>query len=147
MNRLTDRMLNHHKHCDDAFAAAEAAAQKHDWSKCAGAFESFRTDLETHLGTEEQLIFPAFEQRSGMFGGPTQVMRMEHTQMRGLVRQMETALAARDADAFAGAADTLLVLMQQHNMKEENILYPMCDQVLGEDAKLLGEVDRALATA
>jgi len=29
--------------------------------------------------------------------------------------------------------------MQQHNMKEENILYPMCDQALGAEAERLGE--------
>ena len=27
------------------------------------------------------------------------------------------------------------MLMQQHNMKEENILYPMCDQSLGAEAE------------
>ena len=30
------------------------------------------------------------------------------------------------------------MLMQQHNMKEENILYPMCDQALGPEAERLG---------
>ena len=31
------------------------------------------------------------------------------------------------------------MLMQQHNMKEENILYPMCDRALGAEAESLGE--------
>lgn len=73
-------------------------------------------------------MFPAFEAATGMTQGPTQVMRMEHRQMRGLMAQMQQAWAERDGEAFAGAAETLLILMQQHNMKEENILYPMCDQ-------------------
>ena len=30
------------------------------------------------------------------------------------------------------------MLMQQHNMKEENILYPMCDQALAAEAEELG---------
>ncbi len=58
-------------------------------------------------------------------------MRLEHAQMRPLLAQLEAACAARDGDGYAGAAETLLILMQQHNMKEENILYPMCDQALG----------------
>ena len=57
-------------------------------------------------------------------------MRGEHRQMRQLLEQMRGGLAARDGDAFDGGAETLLILMQQHNMKEENILYPMCDSAL-----------------
>lgn len=144
MQSITDGMLHHHKHCDDAFAAAEEAAHQADWASCQAAFGRFRDTLEAHFQTEEKILFPAFEQRSGMIGGPTQVMRLEHTQMRGLLGQMATALRARDKKGFSGAAETLLVLMQQHNLKEENILYPMCDQALGRDARLLGELAAAL---
>jgi hemerythrin-like domain-containing protein len=58
-------------------------------------------------------------------------MRMEHGQMRGLLVQMAANLAVRDAEDFGGNAETLLILMQQHNIKEENILYPLCDRTLG----------------
>ncbi len=33
-------------------------------------------------------------------------------------------------DDYLGYAETLLIMMQQHNLKEENVLYPMCDQHL-----------------
>lgn len=92
------------------------------------------------------MLFPAFENATGMRQGPTQVMRMEHGQMRALVGQMEAALAARDGEGYAGAAETLLILMQQHNMKEENILYPMCDQSLaGQVEAIAAELARRLA--
>lgn len=94
------------------------------------------------------MLFPAFENATGMTQGPTQVMRMEHGQMRELTEQMNQALAAQDADAFAGAAETLLILMQQHNMKEENILYPMCDQALaGQVDTLAAELQQRLDAA
>jgi hypothetical protein len=45
---------------------------------------------------------------------------------------MRERLAARDARRIRTVPPTpLLILMQQHNMKEENILYPMCDNALG----------------
>lgn len=144
MDTITDGMQQHHKFCDEVFADAEDAARENRWADCAAAFGRFRHSIESHLDAEEQIIFPAFEQRSGMFGGPTQVMRSEHTQMRGLLRQMDEAVQAKDRDGYTGAAETLLVLMQQHNMKEENILYPMCDQVLAGDTALLTEVAGAL---
>ena len=43
---------------------------------------------------------------------------------------IQAALRARDAADYSGYAETLLIMTQQHNMKEENILYPMCDQHL-----------------
>ena len=66
------------------------------------------------------------------------MMRHEHEQMRALLSQLAAACAARDGEAYAGTAETLLMLMQQHNMKEENILYPMCDRALGTEAEAVG---------
>jgi hemerythrin-like domain-containing protein len=123
-------MHEHHTHCDDLFVTAEDACRRQDWEAARVAVAAFAGDTETHFRAEEELLFPAFEQTTGMVLGPTQMMRMEHAQMRGLLAQMEEAINARDSESYAGAAETLLVLMQQHNMKEENILYPMCEQAL-----------------
>jgi hypothetical protein len=41
----------------------------------------------------------------------------------------------------------LLIMMQQHNLKEENILYPMCDQALAGDADLEAMLRQALEPA
>jgi iron-sulfur cluster repair protein YtfE (RIC family) len=127
---ITAPLFQHHKHCDEIFADAEEACGKGDWTAGAAAFECLRGQLETHFASEEDLLFPAFEAATGMTSGPTEVMRGEHRQMRDLLAQMQGAVESRDSDAFGGAAETLLILMQQHNMKEENILYPMCDNAL-----------------
>ena len=52
----------------------------------------------------------------------------------------DTLPLQRDARGVAATCDTLLVLMQQHNMKEENILYPMCDSRIPDAATLLQEL-------
>ncbi len=145
MTGITSALQNHHKLCDDDFAEAEEAARKNDWAACASLYGKFRTELLSHFGVEEEVLFPAFESRTGMAGGPTQVMRGEHAQMRDLIRQMDEALAQKNADAFGGTAETLLIMMQQHNMKEENILYPMCDQALGQDGELSSRIAAGLA--
>lgn len=127
----TAPLFQHHKHCDELFASAEEACANGDWKAGGDAFALLHDELETHFNSEEQLLFPAFETATGMTSGPTEIMRGEHRQMRALLAQMKAALAGRDGEAFGGDAETLLILMQQHNMKEENILYPMCDKVLG----------------
>jgi iron-sulfur cluster repair protein YtfE (RIC family) len=128
---ITTPLFQHHKHCDEIFADAEEACANGEWTAGGEAFALLSNQLEAHFSSEEELLFPAFETATGMTSGPTEVMRGEHRQMRDLLAQMQGALASRDGDAFGGAAETLLILMQQHNMKEENILYPMCDNALG----------------
>jgi hemerythrin-like domain-containing protein len=71
------------------------------------------------------------------------MMRLEHAQMNALMRQAAQAAVVADSEGFSGAVETLLILMQQHNMKEENILYPMCDRVLSANDLAL---ERELAT-
>lgn len=143
---ITSPLFQHHKHCDEIFARAEDACANGDWEAGGKAFTLLVDQLETHFKSEEELLFPAFETATGMTSGPTEVMRGEHRQMRDLLAQMKGALASRDADAFGGAAETLLILMQQHNMKEENILYPMCDNALGSSDVGASLVERLKAS-
>ncbi|MDP1652299.1 MAG: hemerythrin domain-containing protein [Rhodocyclaceae bacterium] len=137
---LTEPFRQHHKHCDDLFVEAEAAVAAKDWTNASELLAAFHTELETHFRTEEEVLFPAFEAATGMTMGPTRMMRFEHAQMRELLDQMGTALDKPDRDNFSGAAETLLIFMQQHNMKEENILYPMCDRGLAAQVDVLAPV-------
>ncbi|WP_126446083.1 hemerythrin domain-containing protein [Sulfuricystis multivorans] len=137
MPSLTEPLRHHHQHCDDLFVAAENAVRAGDWPGANAALSGFLAAMETHFAAEEETLFPAFEAATGMSMGPTRVMRHEHAQMRELFKQMEAGCADRDAEAYASAADTLLVMLQQHNLKEENILYPMCDQRLDAEAAAL----------
>ncbi len=63
--------------------------------------------------------------------GPTQVMRMEHSQIRSLLEEMREAIFHGEQENFFSLSETLLIMTQQHNMKEENVLYPMCEKHLG----------------
>lgn len=132
MNQISQYMTQDHRACDERFAAAEEAVGSGDWDSAATQFETFQQVMERHLGLEEETLFPEFEQAMGSAVGPTQVMRLEHQQMRDLIGQMAAALHSRDADGYLGLSETLLIMMQQHNVKEEQILYPMTDEVLGE---------------
>lgn len=131
MHTISDFLGTDHRYCDNLFAAAESVCEQQDWPRCGKAFEDFRQAMEQHLSMEEQVLFPSFEEASGSAMGPTQVMRMEHEQMRELFEEMGAAVERQDAAQYLGLSETLLVLMQQHNMKEEQILYHMCDRMLG----------------
>jgi len=132
---IREFMTCDHRDCDDLFVGIEAAVVGADWPEAEAALKNFSAAMLRHFGAEEEILFPAFEGKTGMRMGPTQVMRSEHLQMRELLADMEAALANQDGEEYSGAAETLLIMMQQHNLKEENILYPMCDQHLEAEAE------------
>ena len=145
MNTILDFLGSDHRACDDLFASAETAAAQKNWDSARSLFGRFQAAMTHHLAMEEDVLFPAFETRTGMRAGPTQVMRMEHEQMRGLLQDMASAVAACNQDGCLGLSETLNMLMQQHNLKEENMLYPMSDQVLGGDREGLIRAMQTLA--
>lgn len=133
MTNIRTFMTDDHRHCDDLFAEAEQAIARKDLEAARAAFGHFRTGILAHFATEEKTLFPTFEAKIGSSMGPTQVMRMEHVQMRALLDEAVDALESGNADDYLGQAESLLIMMQQHNMKEENILYPMCDEHLSAE--------------
>jgi DUF438 domain-containing protein len=148
MSRLTQILEDHHRRCDDSFAAAEAAVRGRRWQEAEAHHRTFHDDMESHFEVEETRLFPAFESATGMTDGPTQVMHGEHGRMRALFAAMARAIRDKDADEYAGQAETLLIMMQQHNLKEENIFYPMCDRSIAapDDQRLATELRQALGS-
>lgn len=134
MTTIRTFMTDDHRRCDDFFAEAEQAIGKQQLDAARAAFGHFRQSILAHFASEEKTLFPTFEAKTGITMGPTQVMRMEHEQMRALLGDAQAAIDSGNTDDYLGIADTLLIMMQQHNMKEENVLYPMCDQHLAAEA-------------
>ena len=148
MTNIRSFMTEDHRRCAGRFAEAEQAISKKDYAAASAAFDQFHSAMLAHFDTEEKMLFPTFEAKTGMTMGPTQVMRMEHTQIRSLMDAAVDALKSESQDDYLGQAETLLIMMQQHNMKEENVLYPMCDQHLaGETPELLARLETELAEA
>lgn len=140
MNKIALYMSNDHQNCDEAFAEAEEAALAGEWERAATMFEMFRDDMDRHFRMEEEILFPALLEANGP-SGPVQVMHMEHAQMNDLLEQLAAAVQTRNSKAFGGIAETLLIVMQQHNFKEEQILYPIADRLLAASSEdLIGKL-------
>lgn len=137
MDTIRELLGNHHRECDEFFAAIEQAIGAGDWASASARFAQFEKAMQQHFDVEESILFPAFEARTGMTMGPTAVMRSEHAQIRELMSAAAESIAAHDAEEYDGYAETMHIMTQQHNMKEENVLYPMCDQHLSAEASAL----------
>ncbi len=126
MSQAMMQMVKQHRGCDDQLSRCEAALQKSDLASAGRNFRLFSEELEAHFKLEEEKLFPAFEKATGMSSGPTVIMRSEHAEIRRLRDEAYAAIEARQTEQALAAIDTLNVLIQQHNIKEENVLYPMC---------------------
>lgn len=129
----------------DRLDALEAAAFEKralgEFQLARDLYAEFAAGLKRHIGFEEQLLFPAFEERSGFppTAGPTAVMRAEHREIRELLDRIEVKIA----DAAAPVEElrrSFHLVLGEHNFKEEEVLYPGTDELLGAE-----EADRLVA--
>lgn len=114
-------------------------------------FEAVHTRLERHMRWEEEVVFPAAEERMPELAqGPGQVMRSEHSDIRAYLREVQDRFAAGEFDEDARqkirwalrAAEGVLA---EHNEKEEQVYYPLCDsQFTAEEAGALLERMQAI---
>ncbi len=132
---ISNYMKAEHRECDTLFASAEEAIALGEWKEANQRFLDFANETLRHFKKEEESLFPAFESATGMTQGPTQVMRYEHEQVKGLIGNMAEAIEAEDKDAALSIAESMMILLQQHNMKEEQMLYAMCDRQLPQALK------------
>lgn len=133
MSTIKDYLSSDHSRCDEIFADMEAKATE-SLESAREACLLFMQETERHFQMEERVMFTEFETKTGMTQGPTAMMRHEHIQMRALMQQMLEALDSGNKDKFFGTTETLMILLQQHNMKEEQMLYPMAQQHLSAES-------------
>jgi iron-sulfur cluster repair protein YtfE (RIC family) len=110
--------------CDDVEAGRGGAAR--------AACEAFERRLLGHFRIEEAVLFPLFEARVGIVGGPTATLRQEHRDLARSVGLMRESLERDDAEAFQDSLRMLRTILRQHCSKEERVLFPTTDAALSE---------------
>jgi len=139
MSTIKEYLTNDHRKCDEIFASMEEKAGE-SLKDAKELTEAFVADMEHHFQMEERVMFAAFETKTGMTQGPTAMMRQEHMQMRALMQQLLEAITDNNKNKFFGTSETLMILLQQHNMKEEQMLYTMAQQHLSAESDHIVEM-------
>lgn len=130
---IKDFMTHQHRECDQLLVLTEDAVENKDFEDAVKKYKDFKDETFKHFEMEEEYLFPLFEEKSGMTQGPTQVMRMEHTQARGVFEKLDSAMEQKDSDRFFSLSESLMILLQQHNAKEEQMLYTMIQNFLQDE--------------
>ena len=120
-----------HRELDLMLERVERTAARSAFAEALAEFAEFRARLTLHMDREERVLFPRYEHETRFPQGPTRAMRAEHVELHRLMEEISEALAARRVGLFERCAAELKGTLALHNEKEERILYPEADAMLG----------------
>lgn len=140
-HNLGDALIGEHREIDagiEAFLSALANGAV-DAECLTRAFDALRR----HIYLEEELLFPPIR-RSGLLM-PLMVMEKEHGELWLSMDAIEEHLrdGAPDIDSLQAACRQILMSLDQHNSKEEPIVYPhaVTDLTSHEEDLLAGFIE------
>jgi regulator of cell morphogenesis and NO signaling len=89
--------------------------------------------LRRHIYLEETFLFPPLRAAGMMV--PLFVMLRQHGELWHAMDALGSLLAVdTDSDTLKASCQALLDLLDQHNSKEEPIIYPQADKILSSEA-------------
>lgn len=129
---LADALEREHREIDRGIEAF-LAAQAHGRSDIEPLTRAM-TALRRHIFLEEEFLFPPLRD-AGMVA-PIFVMLREHGEIWDTMDAIESRLATHaDETSVPESCQELLARLQQHNAKEEPIIYPQADTTLSAEAR------------
>lgn len=132
---LANRLGSDHQQLDSLVLDVQAGLQGGDLAAAQRDFAVLDRRLRTHMHVEDELLFPAFEERTGMQSeGPTVTLRREHAEILRRMVKMEELLRSDPREALREIV-ALRALHQDHSTREERVIYPTCDRLLGAVAR------------
>ncbi len=143
MNTATQNLENDHVHIlrltDIMLAMVDQKCKETDhFELVVNLIRKFADGL--HHAKEEELLFPMLGEKGfSQEHGPVAVMLMEHVQGRNFVKGISDGivdLKKGNNGAIQQVFENLIgyaILLQNHISKENNILFPMADQIFSAD--------------
>ena len=119
-----------HRRCDSTWGEFEEHVASGDDAAAQGSWKAFHDQLLLHLQMAAAGVCPAFVGAWARPGGPPAVLGQVQAPLGGRGAQMAGAANGGDLQRVLDQGDTLLMLIQQHNAKEEAMLYPMTERAL-----------------
>lgn len=126
----------------EAFLAqAEKTSSPEDLALLRQQVAAFQRELDPHSEREEQVLFPMMASHIGRETGPIAVMEYEHEQAKGRITRFlqETQKLEKATEEqvrqLTEEVNEAYHILSDHFLKEENVLFPMAENVLSEEEK------------
>ncbi|QQG44602.1 MAG: hemerythrin domain-containing protein [Candidatus Roizmanbacteria bacterium] len=133
-NSINDFMSRDHDRLELIFKKYEKLRQNKS-SSATKSFSQFKRGLEQHIVWEEEILFPLFEDKTGIKqDGPIQVMCQEHKDIKNYLAKIINKIEKEDFKTEE-LENQLIAILSDHNHKEEMILYPWIDESVNEEER------------
>lgn len=149
-------LLDHHRRMNEIFLEYQEALMLLDWDRAESLLSQFRRHIEVHIRFEEDRLLPLYRDRAGERpGGGVNLFAGEHLKIKqflasfaDLTREVRAKEKPRRAVLSLFDRHAMFKhLMEHHDLRERNTLYPAVDEVTTptERSALLRELSRYLA--
>jgi|SRR5262245_5159902 len=122
-------LAEHHRRCEELFAAAQRAAAASDWGGLPARVGALREALLEHFHYEEDRLFPLYEETSGNEGS-TEAFCAQHDDMRAALWVLATMSPSDEPRRYRAELTALNAAFALHAEEEERRMYPEFERVL-----------------
>jgi regulator of cell morphogenesis and NO signaling len=149
MESILAELFRQHRDAEGMLAklAAGVARVRSESVRGAGVLDDLRDlrreiqgEVLSHFREEEQALFPVLGRHIDSASGPIAMLMEEHAIFRQLELQFEEAVAALEAGLKDGweekvcdAGEAIARMLPGHIEKEESVVFPMAEEMLGEE--------------
>ena len=140
-------LLEVHERLDETFLAHQEALLERDIVLAAEHLHGFGQALRSHIRVEEQILLPVYRRAEPVRGGAAELFLAEHKKLcafldrfEQIMRQMEDRPPdlKRRILHLLDLETSFKNLMEHHDLRERNILYPTLDRIIeGEERAML----------
>jgi len=157
-------LLDIHRSIDEIYREHLMALISLEWEKASGLLQEFQRKISQHAQDEEAFLRSIYVPRAGKIpGGDPELFFAEHRRMLDFVRWLQEDLQSipghlsgqegLDPDARREALARVIAilerefrlkhLLEHHDLRERNILYPVMDRITTPEEKacILGSLE------
>lgn len=135
------QLLDDERQLIERFIEHQTALMALDIKAARRHFDAFAAEQRRHIEIEEALVLPLFSQRAGRIeGGGPELFLAEHRRIEQFLRDIDARLQALPPEPRA-ALDLIdfewlfKQLMDHHDTRERNVLYPTLHQVTSPEER------------
>jgi hemerythrin-like domain-containing protein len=134
-------LLDIHQVLKELFLQHQEALLDGDLGRAQERLAEFERRLLHHIREEEELLLPVYARAGVIPGGPPVLFTGEHKRMQEMLAGFKQTLSSLERDPNSRKRGILWLLdrqatfknlMEHHDLRETNILYPALDRVTSE---------------
>jgi hemerythrin-like domain-containing protein len=137
-------LLKIHDHLNELFLSHQEALLSLELSLAAERLRLFEEELRSHMRMEEEILLPVYQRAGRIQGGPVEFFTGEHKRMLEAIDRIKDHLSRLTPDQPDLKREIIKLfdleaffkgLVEHHDSREENILYPTLDKVTSQQER------------